>query len=75
MRQTYLKKKETKQRKESETKKNQNEMIIKDKIMRDVWTLFEQDEEDYYKPKRLVVFGTKITLNTKGMVIKIATYH
>ena len=35
-------------------KKQQNETIIKDKIIRDIRTLFKQKEkEDYYKPKRV----------------------
>ena len=35
--------------------KKENERIIKDKIIRDVRTLSEQ-EEDYYKPKRVSSF-------------------
>ena len=34
-------------------KKDQNEKTIKDKIIRDIRTLFEQQQEDYYKPKRV----------------------
>ena len=38
-------------------KKKQNETIIKDRIIRDIRTLFEQEnEEDYYKPKRVSNF-------------------
>ena len=33
-------------------KKKHNEKIIKDKIIRDIRTLFEQQEKDYYEPKR-----------------------
>ena len=44
-----------KERKESEKSKKQNETIIKDKIIRDVRTLSEQ-EGDYYKPKRVSSF-------------------
>ena len=38
-------------------KKKQNEIIIKDRIIRDIRSLFEQkQEEDYYKPKRVSDF-------------------
>ena len=37
-------------------KKKQNERIIKYRIIRDIRTLFEQEEEDYYKPKRVSNF-------------------
>ena len=42
-----------KRRKESQNKKKHNERLIKDKLIRDIKTLFEQQEEDYYKPKRV----------------------
>ena len=46
-----------KKRKESEKKKKHNERIIKDKIVRDIRILFEEDEqEDYCKPKRVSSF-------------------
>ena len=44
---------ENEQRKDSEKKKKQNERLINDKIIRDIGTLFEQQKEDYYKPKRV----------------------
>ena len=34
-------------------KKEHNERLIKDRIIRNTRTLFEQQEEDYYKPKRV----------------------
>ena len=34
-------------------KKNQNERIINHRIIRDIRTLFKQEEEDYYKSKRV----------------------
>ena len=38
-------------------KKKQNETIIKDRIIINIRTLFEQEkEEDYYKPKRVSNF-------------------
>ena len=37
-------------------KEKQNERIIKDRIIRDIRTLFEQQEEDYYEPKRVSNF-------------------
>ena len=41
-----------KKRKESERKKH-NERLFKDRKIRDVRRLFEQEEKDYYKPKRV----------------------
>ena len=35
-------------------KKEFNSRLIKDRIIRDITTLFEQQQEDYYKPKRLI---------------------
>ena len=35
-------------------KKEFNSRLIKDRIIRDIRTLFEQQEEDHYKPKRLI---------------------
>ena len=35
-------------------KKEFNSRLIKDRIIREIRTLFEQQEEDYYKPKRLI---------------------
>ena len=37
------------------TEKEKNERLMKDKTIRDTKTLFEQ-EEDYYKPKRVRSF-------------------
>ena len=37
-------------------KKKRNEKIIKDKIIGDIRSLFKQDEEDYYQPKRVINF-------------------
>ena len=47
---------ERKERKESEKKTKQNERIIKEKIIRDIRILFEQEEKDSYKPKRINSF-------------------
>ena len=47
---------ETEEEKEDRKKKKQNEEIVKDRIIRDIRTLFEQQEEDYYKPKRVSNF-------------------
>ena len=54
-------------------KKETNNRLIKDIIIRDIRTLLE--EEDYYKLKRVRISGTIIILNIKIMVIKIETYH
>ena len=45
-----------KQKKKKRLKKKYNERIIKDTIIRDMRTLVEQQEEDYYKPKRVSNF-------------------
>ena len=37
-------------------KKNQNKKIVKDRLIRDIRTLFEQEEEDHFKPQRVSNF-------------------
>ena len=54
--------------------KKENE-AIKDKIIRDIKSLFEQQEEHYYKPVRVLIFGIIIILKMKEVVIEIKTYH
>ena len=44
-----------KKRKKLEEKEEINNRLIKDIIIRDLRTLFEQQEEDYYKFKRLQI--------------------
>ena len=43
--------------KQKKKKKKHNERIIKDSIIKDIRTLFEEEEEDYYEPKRVSNFG------------------
>ena len=57
---------ETEKEKEDRKKKKRNEKIINKKIIRDIRTLFDQEE---------VIFGIIIILSMKVMVIKIETYH
>ena len=67
-----LKDRELKNRKvniKRETKELLFKPIIKDRIIRDIRTLFE--EVDYYKFMRVGHFGAKIILNMKVTVIKI----
>ena len=45
-----------KERKELEKKKKHNERLIKNRIIRDIRTLFEQQEEDYCKTKKVIIF-------------------
>ena len=52
-----------------------HERIIRDRIIRAVKTLLEQQEEDYYEPKRPSNFWNNSYLNMKVMVIKAETYH
>ena len=42
------------------------DVCIKEKIIRDIRTLFESDEEDYYKPVRTGNAFSRITLNIQG---------
>ena len=57
---------ETQKEKEDRKTKKRNEKIIKKKIIRDIGTLFDQEE---------IIFGIIIILSMKVMVIKIETYH
>ena len=43
----------TEEEKEERKKQEHNERLIKYKIIRDIRTLFQQQGEDYYKPKRV----------------------
>ena len=45
-----------KQKKKKKIEKKTDKRIIKDRITRDIRTLFEQ-EENYYEPKRVSNFG------------------
>ena len=47
---------ETEEEKEQREKKKHNERIIKDRTMRNIRTLFEQEKEDYYEHKRFSNF-------------------
>ena len=47
---------------------------IKDKIIRDIRNLFEQEEQDHYKPVRVDKFLTIIASNMKVMVIEKKHY-
>ena len=63
--------------KENEKKKKKSKIkkIIKGKIIRDIRTLFEQEEEeDYYELKRVSNIWNNIS-SLKVMMIKIETYH
>ena len=50
---TFRNRKSKKRKKEIREKKEINDRLIKDRIIRDIRTLFEQQEEYYYKPKRV----------------------
>ena len=41
---------------EEKEERKKNKRLIKDKIIRDIKTLFQQQEEDYYQPKRVSSF-------------------
>ena len=64
---------EKQEKKESEKKKTQNERLIKDKIIRGSGH-FLSKKKIIINLKEKVVSGIIITLNTKVMVIKTATY-
>ena len=48
---------------------------IKDKIVRDIRNLLEHEEEDYYKPVRVINFWRTVIINMKVMVIEIKHYQ
>ena len=48
---------------------------IKDKIVRDIRNLLEHEEEDYYKPVRVINFWKTVIINVKVMVIEIKHYQ
>ena len=52
--------------------KKENE-AIKDRIIRGIKTLFEQ-EDDYYKPIRVVIFGITTISTMKVTVIEMKTF-
>ena len=64
--------KQNKRKKERNQKKKEiNDRLIEDGIIRDIKTIFEKQEKDYYKPKSVSNFWNKIIiLNMKVMVIK-----
>ena len=64
--------KQNKRKKERNQKKKEiNDRLIEDGIIRDIKTIFEKQEKDCYKPKRVSNFWNKIIiLNMKVMVIK-----
>ena len=60
---------------EDRKKKSKIKKIIKGKIIRDIRTLFEQEEEeDYYELKRVSNIWNNI-LSMKVTMIKIEAYH
>ena len=48
---------------------------IKGKIVRDIRNLLEHEEEDYYKPVRVINFWKTVIINMKVMVIEIKHYQ
>ena len=63
-------------KKKSKAKKTHNERIIKGRIIRDIRTDFEQQQEEvYYEPIRVSNFWIIITLNIRVMVVKPETYY
>ena len=60
---------------EKKKKKSKIKKIIKGKIIRDIRTLFEQEEEeDYYELKRVSNIWNNIS-SMKVTMIKIEAYH
>ena len=49
--------------------------VTKYRILRDIKNLFEHEEEDYYKPVRVAIFGVTIVLNTKKTLTQIKNYQ
>ena len=61
-----MQQKKKERKKEIREKKEHNERLIKDRIIRDIRTLFEQEEEDYYKPKRVNNFWNNNYIEYEG---------
>ena len=61
-----MKQKRKKRKKKIGEKKQTNERLIKDRIIRDIRTLFEQNEQDYYKPKRVSNFWNNSYIEYEG---------
>ena len=55
-----------KEKERNQRKKELNERLIKDRIIRDIRTLFEQHKEDYYKPKRVSYFWNNNYIEYEG---------
>ena len=51
-------KKRGKNKERNQSKKESNERVIKGYFVRDVKTLFQEDEEHYYEPKRVTNFSS-----------------
>ena len=51
-----MKQKKKKKERNQTKKKELNKRLIKDRITRVIRTLFEQQEEDYYKPEKVTSF-------------------
>ena len=58
-------------------KKEIKHRIIKDRTIKDIGTLFEQEDDYYYyfKRKRVSNFWNNNYIEYKSMVIEIKTYH
>ena len=64
-----------KQKKTKRTEIREKKILVKDRIIRNIGTLFERENDNYYKLKRLSNLAKTIILNMKVMVIEIKTYH
>ena len=62
-------------RRQKGQKLEKKKRLVKDRIFRDTGTLFERENDNYYKLKRLSNLSKTIILNMKVMVIEIKTYH
>ena len=70
-----MRKKKKKKRK-TEIRNKINDRLIKDRIVRDIRTLYEQKEEkDYYRTKRVSNFWNNNYIEYKVMVIKLETEY
>ena len=64
-----------KKKEKNQRRKETNDILTRDRIIRDITTLFEQQEEKaYYKPKRVSNFWNNY-IYTKTMVIEIEIYR
>ena len=62
------------EKRKSKEEKEIKDRIIKDGIIRTISALFEQEDDDYYKPKRVGNFCNNNYVEYESKVIEIRTF-